>query len=64
MNNAVRPSVCLSVTSFSLCSHHRIIMKIPGVITNDRSDESRRGQKLIWPFPDHNYSLNSYVKMK
>ena len=33
-------SVCLSVpfTPFSLCSHHGIIMKFSGVITNDRSD--------------------------
>ena len=33
---SVRPSVCLSVcmtvTPFSLCSHHRIIMKFSGVI--------------------------------
>ena len=35
---SVRPSVCLSVTPFSLCSHHRIIMKFSGVITNDRND--------------------------
>ena len=33
-----RPSVRLSVTPFSLCSHHGIIMKFSGVITNDRSD--------------------------
>ena len=31
------PSVRPSVTPFSLCSHHRIIMKFPGVITNDKS---------------------------
>ena len=30
-------SVCLSVTPFWLCSHHRIIMKFSGVITNDQS---------------------------
>ena len=28
------PSVCPSVTPFWLCSHHRIIMKFSGVITN------------------------------
>ena len=28
-------SVCPSVTPFSLCYPHRIIMKISGVITND-----------------------------
>ena len=40
-------SVCLSVPSvapFSLCSHHRIIMKFSGVITNDRSDVHAKGQ--------------------
>ena len=41
---SVRLSVCLSVclsepvTPFSLCSHHGIIIKFSGVITNDRSD--------------------------
>ena len=34
---SVRPSVCLFVTPFWLCSHHRIIMKFSGVITNDES---------------------------
>ena len=33
---SVRLSVCLSVTPFWLCSHHRI-MKFSGVITNDQS---------------------------
>ena len=37
-------SVCLSVTSFWLCSHHRIITKFSGVITNDRSDVHAKGQ--------------------
>ena len=37
-------SVCPSVTHFSLCSHHRIIMKFSGVITNDRSDVYAKGQ--------------------
>ena len=31
------PSVRLSVTPFWLCSHHGIIMKFSGVITNDKS---------------------------
>ena len=35
MAQSIRPSVCLSVTAFILCSHHRIIMKF-SVITNDR----------------------------
>ena len=39
-----RLSVCLSVTPFWLCSHHRIIMKFSGVITNDRSDVHAKGQ--------------------
>ena len=34
---SVRPSVRLSVTPFWLCSHHRIIMKLSEVITNDQS---------------------------
>ena len=44
-------SVCLSVrlsirlvTPFSPCSHHRIIMKLSGVITNDKSDVHAKGQ--------------------
>ena len=37
-------SVCPSVTTFSLCSHHRIILKFSGVITNDRSDVHAGGQ--------------------
>ena len=38
------PFVRLSVTPFSLCSHHRIIMKFSGVITNDTSDVHAKGQ--------------------
>ena len=42
------PSVCLSVrpsvTPFWLCSHHGIIMKFSGVITNDKSDVHAKGQ--------------------
>ena len=41
---SVCPSVCLSVTPFSLCSHHRIIMKFSGVISNDKSDVHAKGQ--------------------
>ena len=41
---SVRLSVCLSVTPFSLCSHHRIIMKFYGVITNDQSNVHAKGQ--------------------
>ena len=41
---SVRPSVCLSVTPFWLCSHHRIIMKFIGVITNDKSDVHAKGE--------------------
>ena len=40
----VRPSVRLSVTPFWLCSHHRIIMKFSGVITNDQSNVHAKGQ--------------------
>ena len=38
------PSVRLSVTPFWLCSHHRIIMKVSGVITIDRK-ANVRGKK-------------------
>ena len=41
---SVRLSVCPSVTPFSPCSHHRIIMKFAGVITNDKSDVHAKGQ--------------------
>ena len=37
-------SVCPSVTPFWQCSHHRIIMKFSGVITNDTSDVHAKGQ--------------------
>ena len=39
--------VCLSVTHFWICSHHHIIMKISGVISNYRSDThaKSRGQR-------------------
>ena len=41
---SVRPSVCPSVTPFSPCSHHRIIMTFSGFITNDKSDVHAKGQ--------------------
>ena len=46
---SVCPSVCLSVcrlsvTPFWLYSHHRIIMKFSGVITNDQSKVHAKGQ--------------------
>ena len=41
---SVRPSVRLSVTPFWLCSHHRIIMKFSGVITNDQHKVHAKGQ--------------------
>ena len=37
---SVRPSI----TPFWLCSHHRIIMKLSGVITNDQSEVHAKGQ--------------------
>ena len=37
---SVRPSV----TPFSLCSHHRIILKLSGVITINRRDVHAKGQ--------------------
>ena len=41
---SVCPSVFLFVTPFWLCSHHRIIMKFSGVITNDQRKVHTRGQ--------------------
>ena len=41
---SVRLSVRLSVTPFWLCSHHPIIMKFSGVITNDQSKIHAKGQ--------------------
>ena len=41
---SVRPSVRPSVTPFWLCSHHHIIMKFSGVITNDQSKVHAKGQ--------------------
>ena len=41
---SVHLSVCPSVTPFWLCSHHRIIMKFSGVITNDQSKVHTKGQ--------------------
>ena len=38
------PSVRPSVAPFSLCFHHRIIMKFSGVITNDKSKVHTKGQ--------------------
>ena len=38
------PSVRPSVTPFSLCSHHRIIMKFSGVLINDKSKVRAKGQ--------------------
>ena len=37
-------SVRLSVTPFWLCSHHRIILKFSGVITNDQRKVHAKGQ--------------------
>ena len=39
------PSVCLSVTPFQQCCHHRIVMKFSGVITIDRSDVCAKKKK-------------------
>ena len=44
MDGSVRPSICPSVTPFSLCSHHLIVMKFSGVITINRSDVHTKGQ--------------------
>ena len=44
MTGSVRPSVRPSVTPFSPCSHHRIIMKFSGIITMVKSDVHAKGQ--------------------
>ena len=41
---SVRLSVCLSVTPFWLCYHHRIILKVSGVITKDQGKVHAKGQ--------------------
>ena len=41
---SICPSVRLSVTPVWLCSHHRIIMKFSGVITNDQSKGHAKSQ--------------------
>ena len=61
---SLRPSVC---HTFSLCSHHRIIMKFSEVITNDQSEvhgQGHKGQNPNEPFPDCNSGLNSHMMMK
>ena len=70
--------ICLSITPFSLCSPHCIMMKCPVFITIDRSDVRAKGHSQkskvkvtevktnfapIWLFPDHNSSLNSQMAM-
>ena len=59
---SVRLSVCPSVTPFSPCSHHRIIMKFSGVITNDKSDvhEKDQGQRSKFKVTEVNTQLNRF----
>ena len=70
---SVRLSVCLSVTPFRLCSHHRIIMKFSGVITKDQGNVHAKGQgqrskvkvtEVTTQLPGCNSSLNSHMMMK
>ena len=68
---SVRPSVCPSVTPFSLCSCHHIIMKFSGVITIHKSivhakgqGQGHRGQNPICPFPDCDSNCNSSMAKK
>ena len=44
MTMSVPPSICLSITPLSICSHYHIIMKFSGVITIDRRDVHTKGQ--------------------
>ena len=70
-------SVCLSVTPFSQCLYHCIIMKSSGVITIGKNDVHAKGQGQrsrsqrsknilppIWSFLDSYSSLNSQMAMK
>ena len=59
---SVCPSVRLSVTPFSPCSHHHIIMKFSGVITNDKSDvhAKGRGQRSKVKVTEVNTQLNRF----
>ena len=58
----VRTYVCTSVTPFWLCSHHHIIMKFSGVITNDRSDvhAKSQGQRSKVKVTEVNTPLNRF----
>ena len=72
-DQARRP-VCPSVTHFSQCSCHRIILKLSGVITIDKRNvhakgqgQGHRGQNKFRPnldFPHHYSSLNSRMATK
>ena len=62
MVQSVRLSVRLSVTPFWLCSHHHIIMKSSGVVTNDKSDVHAKGQgqRSKVKVPEVNTQLNRF----
>ena len=62
VHTSVRPYVRTSVTPFWLCSHHRIIMKFSGVITNDRSDvhAKSQGQRSKVKVTEVNTPLNRF----
>ena len=55
-------SVCPSVTPFLLCSHHRIIMKFPGLITMDQGKihAKGQGQRLKVKVTEVTTQLNSF----
>ena len=59
---SVRLSVRLSVTPFWLCSHHRIIMKFTGVLTNDRRKvhAKSQGQRSKVKVTEVTTQLNSF----
>ena len=76
---SVSLSVCLSITRFSLCSSHCIIMKFSGVITIDKNDVHAKGQYQrskakvadvktifapIWAFLNRNSSSNLQMARK
>ena len=59
---SIRLSVRLFVTPFWLCSHHCIIMKFLGVITNDRNNvhEKCRGQRSKVKVTEVNTQLSRF----
>ena len=52
--------LCPSVTPFSQCSHHRIIMKFSGVITNDQHEVHAKVQRSTVKVTEVKMHLNLF----